>query len=177
MTILLFLPIRLQTNKFTVKPGFIIVVHLAKLWNDDLSETRERFGTGHFFHLFTWTWLRDLHNMPVCFLSLVLILFFCRSVLHGKLFTMAHCSDFPPQTVEYVVFDEADRLFEMGYGEQLLEILKRLPDSRQTLLFSATLPKLLVDFTKVRSGIRCWNQEWSVWDVHFHWSILHFFLQ
>lgn len=47
-----------------------------------------------------------------------------------------------------MVFDEADRLFEMGFGEQLLEILKRLPEARQTLLFSATLPKLLVDFTK-----------------------------
>ena len=46
------------------------------------------------------------------------------------------------------MFDEADRLFEMGFGEQLLEILNRLPEMRQTLLFSATLPKLLVDFTK-----------------------------
>lgn len=55
---------------------------------------------------------------------------------------------FAAQDIEYVVFDEADRLFEMGFGEQLLEILKRLPEARQTLLFSATLPKLLVDFTK-----------------------------
>ena len=47
-----------------------------------------------------------------------------------------------------MVFDEADRLFEMGFGEQLLEILNRLPESRQTLLFSATLPKLLLDFSK-----------------------------
>ena len=44
-------------------------------------------------------------------------------------------------SVEYVVFDEADRLFEMGLGEQLREILARLPDTRQTLLFSATLPR------------------------------------
>eukprot|EP00088_Acartia_fossae_P008716 TRINITY_DN1417_c0_g1_i8.p1 TRINITY_DN1417_c0_g1~~TRINITY_DN1417_c0_g1_i8.p1 ORF type:complete len:778 (-),score=244.97 TRINITY_DN1417_c0_g1_i8:52-2385(-) len=51
-------------------------------------------------------------------------------------------------SVEYVVFDEADRLFEMGFGEQLREILGRLPESRQTVLFSATLPKLLVDFAK-----------------------------
>ena len=50
--------------------------------------------------------------------------------------------------VEYVVFDEADRLFEMGLGDQLREILARLPDTRQTVLFSATLPKLLVDFAK-----------------------------
>lgn len=48
--------------------------------------------------------------------------------------------------IEYVVFDEADRLFEMGLAEQLHDILKRLPEHRQTLLFSATLPKLLIDF-------------------------------
>merc|ERR1740128_807581 len=51
-------------------------------------------------------------------------------------------------SVEYVVFDEADRLFEMGLGDQLREILGRLPDTRQTVLFSATLPKMLVDFAK-----------------------------
>ncbi|XP_073992656.1 ATP-dependent RNA helicase DDX54 [Rhodnius prolixus] len=50
--------------------------------------------------------------------------------------------------INYVVFDEADRLFEMGFGEQLREIVQRLPDSRQTLLFSATLPKVLVEFAR-----------------------------
>lgn len=50
--------------------------------------------------------------------------------------------------IEYIVFDEADRLFEMGFGEQLNEVVNRLPDSRQTLLFSATLPKVLVEFAK-----------------------------
>lgn len=49
---------------------------------------------------------------------------------------------------EYVVFDEADRLFEMGFGEQLNETLSRLPESRQMVMFSATLPKVLVDFAK-----------------------------
>lgn len=37
----------------------------------------------------------------------------------------------------------------MGFGEQINEIINRLPESRQTLLFSATLPKLLVDFAKI----------------------------
>ncbi|CAI2350217.1 unnamed protein product [Caenorhabditis sp. 36 PRJEB53466] len=50
--------------------------------------------------------------------------------------------------VQYVVFDEADRLFEMGFQDQLTETLKRIPESRQTLLFSATLPRMLVDFAK-----------------------------
>lgn len=52
------------------------------------------------------------------------------------------------KTVEYVVFDEADRLFELGFAQQLTEILHKLPPTRQTLLFSATLPKLLADFAK-----------------------------
>src|SRR6266508_2831979 len=52
------------------------------------------------------------------------------------------------KSIQYVVFDEADRLFEMGFDTALNEILKRLPSSRQTLLFSATLPKSLVEFAK-----------------------------
>ncbi|KAJ2383150.1 ATP-dependent RNA helicase dbp10, partial [Coemansia sp. RSA 2603] len=51
-------------------------------------------------------------------------------------------------TVEYIVFDEADRLFELGFAVQLREILARLSANRQTLLFSATLPATLVDFAK-----------------------------
>lgn len=52
------------------------------------------------------------------------------------------------KSIEYIVFDEADRLFEMGFAEQLNEILASLPTTRQTLLFSATLPKTLVEFAK-----------------------------
>ncbi|BAO41568.1 ATP-dependent RNA helicase DBP10 [Kluyveromyces marxianus DMKU3-1042] len=52
------------------------------------------------------------------------------------------------KSVEYVVFDEADRLFEMGFQEQLNELLVAFPTNRQTLLFSATLPSSLVDFAK-----------------------------
>uniref|UniRef100_A0A6E8VTV1 RNA helicase n=1 Tax=Anopheles coluzzii TaxID=1518534 RepID=A0A6E8VTV1_ANOCL len=54
--------------------------------------------------------------------------------------------DLKLNSVQYCVFDEADRLFEMGFGEQLTETIKRLPESRQMVLFSATLPKLMVDF-------------------------------
>lgn len=54
--------------------------------------------------------------------------------------------------VEYLVFDEADRLFEMGFAEQLNEIVTQCPEERQTLLFSATMPKMLVQFS--RAGLR-----------------------
>ncbi|KAL8407965.1 hypothetical protein RB594_006679 [Gaeumannomyces avenae] len=55
-------------------------------------------------------------------------------------------------SIRYVVFDEADRLFEMGFATQLAEILHALPPSRQTLLFSATLPRSLVEFA--RAGLQ-----------------------
>ena len=55
-------------------------------------------------------------------------------------------------SIRYVVFDEADRLFEMGFAAQLTEILHALPQTRQTLLFSATLPKSLVEFA--RAGLQ-----------------------
>lgn len=66
----------------------------------------------------------------------------------GRLLHLAVEMDLDLRSVEYVVFDEADRLFEMGFAVQLHEILSRLPQNRQTLLFSATLPKILVDFAK-----------------------------
>ncbi|ETE57405.1 ATP-dependent RNA helicase DDX54 [Ophiophagus hannah] len=70
----------------------------------------------------------------------------------GRLMHVAVEMKLKLHSVEYVVFDEADRLFEMGFAEQLKEIVSRLPDGRQTLLFSATLPKLLVEFAQ--AGLR-----------------------
>ena len=49
--------------------------------------------------------------------------------------------------VEYLVFDEADRLFEQNFQIQLHEILARCKsESRQTLLFSATMPPKIAEF-------------------------------
>jgi len=56
--------------------------------------------------------------------------------------------DLDLKSIEYAVFDEADRLFEMGFQDQLNELLAAFPSTRQTLLFSATLPSSLVDFAK-----------------------------
>lgn len=41
--------------------------------------------------------------------------------------------------VSAVVFDEADRMFDMGFKDDMRYILRRLPDERQYLLFSATM--------------------------------------
>jgi ATP-dependent RNA helicase DDX54/DBP10 len=61
-------------------------------------------------------------------------------------------SGFKLKSVKMLIFDEADRLFEMGFAEQLNEIIRECPADRQTLLFSATMPKMLVQFT--RAGLR-----------------------
>ncbi|XP_054449931.1 ATP-dependent RNA helicase DDX54 isoform X2 [Pteronotus mesoamericanus] len=66
----------------------------------------------------------------------------------GRLMHVAVEMNLKLQSVEYVVFDEADRLFEMGFAEQLQEIIGRLPGGQQTVLFSATLPKMLVEFAR-----------------------------
>jgi ATP-dependent RNA helicase RhlE len=41
---------------------------------------------------------------------------------------------------EYLVIDEADRMFDMGFIRDVRKIVARLPDERQTMLFSATMP-------------------------------------
>lgn len=41
----------------------------------------------------------------------------------------------------YVVLDEADRMFDMGFEPQITRILNRIRPQRQTVLFSATFPK------------------------------------
>ncbi|KAI9463699.1 ATP-dependent RNA helicase DBP10 [Lactarius psammicola] len=66
----------------------------------------------------------------------------------GRLLHLAVEMNLDLSSVQYVVFDEADRLFEMGFETSLTEIIHRLPTRRQTLLFSATLPKSLVEFAK-----------------------------
>jgi ATP-independent RNA helicase DbpA len=42
--------------------------------------------------------------------------------------------------IKTVVLDEADRMLDMGFGEDVSQILRALPASRQTVLFSATFP-------------------------------------
>ncbi len=46
--------------------------------------------------------------------------------------------------IEIVVLDEADEMLDMGFAEDIEEILSRVPEDRQTVLFSATLPRRIV---------------------------------
>lgn len=56
--------------------------------------------------------------------------------------------DFTLSCVRMCILDEADRLLEMGFASQIRQITKTIPESCQKLLFSATLPRILVEFTK-----------------------------
>ena len=50
--------------------------------------------------------------------------------------------------VKSVVLDEADEMLDMGFREDIEFILENMPKSKQTILFSATLPKQILDITK-----------------------------
>ncbi|MFT3976809.1 MAG: DEAD/DEAH box helicase [Sphingomonas bacterium] len=50
--------------------------------------------------------------------------------------------------LRFVVLDEADEMLDMGFREDLEEILDATPDTRRTLLFSATMPRPIVALAK-----------------------------
>jgi len=51
-------------------------------------------------------------------------------------------------SVSVVVLDEADQMLDMGFREDIEFILKKTPQNRQTLLFSATLPQPIISISK-----------------------------
>jgi len=67
----------------------------------------------------------------------------------------------PLDAVKMVVLDEADEMLDMGFAEDIEEILKATPKTRQTVLFSATLPprinaiakRHLTDPVKIQIGL------------------------
>jgi len=50
--------------------------------------------------------------------------------------------------VRYLVLDEADEMLDMGFIDDMEEIMANVPSERQTMLFSATMPRPILSLTK-----------------------------
>lgn len=50
--------------------------------------------------------------------------------------------------VEHVILDEADRMLDMGFSEDIMKIVSYMPKNRQTIMFSATLPPKIRELAK-----------------------------
>ncbi|WP_457065089.1 DEAD/DEAH box helicase [Hymenobacter sp. UYAg731] len=50
--------------------------------------------------------------------------------------------------IKYLVLDEADKMMDMGFSDDIFNIVRQLPKERQTLLFSATMPSKIRDFSQ-----------------------------
>ena len=70
----------------------------------------------------------------------------------GRIIDHLERNRFKPQSVNFLVLDETDRMFDMGFSEQLQQIVEQISAERQTLMFSATFPvkieKLAAKYTK-----------------------------
>ncbi len=60
--------------------------------------------------------------------------------------------NFDASNLKVLVMDEVDRMLDMGFKQEVDEIVKNLPKKMQTLLFSATVTKSLKDLARVRSS-------------------------
>ncbi|HEU5289282.1 MAG TPA: DEAD/DEAH box helicase [Cyclobacteriaceae bacterium] len=58
----------------------------------------------------------------------------------GRLISLLATGMIKLDHLEHLVLDEADRMLDMGFYDDIVRIIKQLPANRQTLLFSATMP-------------------------------------
>lgn len=58
----------------------------------------------------------------------------------GRLIDLMNQRNADLSQCEFLILDEADRMFDMGFIRDVRKIVAQLPDERQTLLFSATMP-------------------------------------
>src|SRR5262249_37696829 len=63
----------------------------------------------------------------------------------GRLLDLLRSNGVRLNHVEVLVLDEADRMLDMGFIHDIRAIVAKLPKARQTLLFSATMPREIAD--------------------------------
>ncbi len=69
-------------------------------------------------------------------------------VTPGRLISHLKISNIDFSGVEYFILDEADRMLDMGFYEDIMQIGKNLPKQRQTIMFSATMPPKIRQLAK-----------------------------
>src|SRR4029077_14913677 len=65
----------------------------------------------------------------------------------GRLLDLVQSNALKLGQVEYLVLDEADRMLDMGFIIDIRKIVAKLPIRRQTLFFSATMPRYIAELT------------------------------
>lgn len=65
----------------------------------------------------------------------------------GRLIALLAGGKIDLSTLEHLVLDEADRMMDMGFSDDILKIVNFLPQKRQTILFSATMPPKIRQFS------------------------------
>lgn len=58
----------------------------------------------------------------------------------GRLLSHINLYDIDFSQVKYFILDEADRMLDMGFFDDIMQVVNRLPKDRQTIMFSATMP-------------------------------------
>lgn len=66
----------------------------------------------------------------------------------GRLISHINMGNVDLSKVSFFVLDEADRMLDMGFYEDIISIAKLLPTSCQTIMFSATMPQKIEDLAK-----------------------------
>src|SRR6202008_3016959 len=66
----------------------------------------------------------------------------------GRLLDLVQSNGLRLGQVEFLVLDEADRMLDMGFINDIRNIVAKLPVRRQTLFFSATMPKDIADLAE-----------------------------
>ena len=65
----------------------------------------------------------------------------------GRLIALLAGGKMDLSSLEHLVLDEADRMMDMGFSDDILKIVNYLPAKRQTVLFSATMPPKIRQFS------------------------------